>query len=296
MMPLKSRYLELLKKALLNELYVELEAQLVYAVLCASHDEVPELDKFTGMRGDRDMLAHLKALKQEGDTLLLKGLDEMGESRPDPSLRNHSEFAHTMLGRRRLDHLQHCLETVIREKIPGDVLEAGGWRGGGAVLMRGVLEAWDDRDRRVWVADSFQGLPKSRAAADQGFEMDAEILPVLSVSEDDVRELFDRYNLLDDRVCFLPGWFGETLPAAPITECALLHVDADLYRSTRDVLDACYDKVAPGGFVIIDDYGMLPPCREAVDEFLAARRLDPEMEVVGEHAVAWRVEQKGRNS
>lgn len=289
MTQLKSRYLELLKKSLINELHVELEAQLVYAILCASHDEVPALEQLSGARGDKALLSHLLELKLNGDTLLLKSLDEFGKSTPDPSLRNHAEFAHTMIGRRRLDHLQRGIETIIDENVPGDLLEAGCWRGGAAVFMRGVLEACNDPGRQLWVADSFQGLPKSDAAADQGYEMDAEVLPVLSVSLESVQDLFRRYGLLDERVRFLPGWFDETLPNAPIGELALLHIDADLYRSTREVLESCYHKVVPGGFVIVDDYGILPPCKEAVDEFLSARRLEPEMGAVGNHAVAWRV-------
>ena len=63
----------------------------------------------------------------------------------------------------------------------------------------------------------------------------------------------------------------------PVERLAILRVDADLYESTRDVLDALYGRVSNGGYVVIDDYWAFEPCRSAVDEFLSARgeRVEP---------------------
>src|SRR6187402_261157 len=66
----------------------------------------------------------------------------------------------SMLPRGRLDHLQTCVEDVIRRDVPGDLLEAGVWRGGAVIFMRAVLAAHGVTDRCVWAADSFQGLPE----------------------------------------------------------------------------------------------------------------------------------------
>jgi O-methyltransferase len=84
-----------------------------------------------------------------------------------------------------------------------------------------------------------------------------------------VRLNFARYGLLDDRVKFLVGWFKDTLPNAPIEKLAVLRLDGDLYESTIESLDALYAKVSPGGYVIADDYGSIPACRKAVDDFRA---------------------------
>jgi O-methyltransferase len=68
----------------------------------------------------------------------------------------------------------------------------------------------------------------------------------------------DRYGLLDDRVRFLVGLFEKTFPAAPIETLALLRLDGDMYGSTSVALDALYyPKLAPGGYVIVDDYNAL---------------------------------------
>src|SRR5262245_47666397 len=39
------------------------------------------------------------------------------------------KFAHTMIGRKRLENLRTCLEQVIEAGVPGDFIEAGVWRG-----------------------------------------------------------------------------------------------------------------------------------------------------------------------
>src|SRR5467141_1354915 len=69
----------------------------------------------------------------------------------------------TMVGKARLDNLQRCIETVVSEGIPGDLIETGVWRGGAAIFMRAVLHVHGVTDRVVWVADSFEGLPPPNA-------------------------------------------------------------------------------------------------------------------------------------
>ena len=64
-----------------------------------------------------------------------------------------------MVGMVRLNHLHACVLDVIEHDIPGDLLETGVWRGGASILMRAVLKAYGDSARRVWLADSFEGLP-----------------------------------------------------------------------------------------------------------------------------------------
>jgi O-methyltransferase len=100
----------------------------------------------------------------------------------------------------------------------------------------------------------------------------------LAVSLDDVKRNFSAYGLLDEQVVFLKGWFKDTLPDAPIKAIAVLRLDGDYYESTRDALVNLYDKVSPGGYIIIDDYGedSWTYCSKAVDEFRKERDItDP---------------------
>jgi len=108
------------------------------------------------------------------------------------------------------------------------------------------------------------------------------------VGAEQVRANFDRYGLLDDQVRFLEGWFADTLPMAPIEQLAVLRLDGDLYESTMDALVPLYEKVSPGGFVIVDDYGAWEPCRKAVDDFRAQHGITDEIVEVDWTGVYWR--------
>jgi O-methyltransferase len=177
--------------------------------------------------------------------------------------------AETMAGMRRLDNLHACVSNVLRQDVPGDLIETGVWRGGACILMRGVLKAFGDSERTVWVADSFEGLPRpspGQYPADTGSDL-WEKSATLAVSIDQVKENFARYGLLDDQVRFLKGWFRDSLPGAPIDRLAVLRLDGDMYESTIDALRHLYPKVSIGGYVIVDDYGAVPACKQAVHDF-----------------------------
>lgn len=192
-----------------------------------------------------------------------------------------------MVGLKRLDNLQFCIETALEEGIPGDLLEAGVWRGGAGILMRAILKIWGVRDRVVWLADSFEGVPASSAPADVAVG-DHSGMPFLAVSQDEVESAFRRFDLLDGQVKVLKGWFKDTLPAAPISKLAVLRLDGDLYESTMDGLNGLYHKVSPGGFVIIDDYNRIPPCKQAVTEFRDKQHVTDGIERIDDDGVFWR--------
>lgn len=286
--PLAKRYLELVRRSLLNALYPELEAQLLHAVLCLAHRQPIELDALWAARGNGALLEAIRTARDTGDTLILRGLDSRGVLTDRHDLRNHAEFAQTMIGSQRLEHLQLCAETAIAEGIEGDFLEAGVWRGGACVLLAAVLAAHAERRRRVWIADSFQGVPPPTLDEDTGLDLSAAVLPVLSVSADEVRALLARYDLLDEAVHFIPGWFRDSLPNCAVERLAVLRIDADLFESTRDALIHLYPKVSDGGFVIIDDYGILEPCQRAVDMFRHERGIGDTLHTIDGHGVFWR--------
>jgi hypothetical protein len=196
--------------------------------------------------------------------------------------------APTMIGRVRLRHLASLVERVIADGVPGDVVEAGVWRGGACIMMRWLLARHGVRDRIVWIADSFAGmpLPDPRFWFDQHYRWHEEAL--LRVPLHEVQENFAAFDLLDDQVKFLPGFFADTLPSAPIERLAILRVDCDMEGGTRDVLAALHHRVAPGGFVIIDDYCLLP-CMQAVVDFRTRHRISWPIESIDGRAVFWRV-------
>jgi O-methyltransferase len=210
--------------------------------------------------------------------------DRMGERQEG---RDWPLEAETMVGLKRLENLQDCVTSVIRNGVPGDLIETGVWRGGSSIFMRGVLKAYGDCSRKVWLADSFRGLPQpdpARYPVDQGDTL--WTYKELAISLEEVKANFSRYGLLDDQVAFLPGWFRDTLPGAPINQLAVLRLDGDLYESTMDALTALYHKVSPGGFVIVDDFG-LPTCRAAIEDFRQARGITDPIHQIDWTGVFW---------
>jgi O-methyltransferase/8-demethyl-8-(2,3-dimethoxy-alpha-L-rhamnosyl)tetracenomycin-C 4'-O-methyltransferase len=195
--------------------------------------------------------------------------------------------AHTMVGLDRLRNLRQLVGGVLDENIPGDFLEAGVWRGGASIFMRALLKVHGVSDRRVWVVDSFAGLPPPNEAefpADRGDRLHE--VGYLAVPLDEVQRNFQKYGMLDSQVEFVRGWFKNTLPTLPATQLAILRLDGDMYESTMQCLQSLYRRVSPGGFVIIDDFG-LPPCRLAVEEFRARHGIiDPLIDIDG-MAVFW---------
>ena len=196
--------------------------------------------------------------------------------------------AETMIGMLRLNNLHKSAEDVIRRNIPGDFIETGVWRGGATIFMRGVLKVYGITDRNVWVADSFEGLPKPDAEkypADKGDKHWTH--PELAIGVEQVRENFARYGLLDEQVKFLVGWFRDTLPGAPIEKLALIRLDGDLYESTMDGLRNLYPKLSPGGIIIIDDYGCVKACKQAVTDYRAEHGITDEIREIDWTGVYW---------
>lgn len=205
------------------------------------------------------------------------------------------EHADTMVGLARLDNVQTCVADVVTRCVPGDLIEAGCWRGGITVLMRAVLAALGDDGKTVWVADSFQGVPGpdvERYPADAGLETIDEI-PELTASLDQVKGTFARYGLLDDRVRFLPGWFKDTLPEAPTGPLAVIRIDGDLYESTTDALTALYPRLSVGGYLIVDDYHDILACRRAVSDYRVTHGIRDEIHTVDWTAIYWQRTTKG---
>lgn len=194
-------------------------------------------------------------------------------------------FGYSMIGFKRLENIQVAIETVVREGIPGDLIETGVWRGGACIYMKGVLRCLGIEDRTIWLADSFEGLPPPKDDQD-GWDMSET--DYLKVSLEQVRDNFRRFDLLDDHVKFLKGWFCDSLPTAPVNKLAILRMDGDLYSSTMDALTNLYHKLSPGGFAIVDDYHSWPGCKRAVTEFLAAQQVTPEIVNIDTHSVYWR--------
>lgn len=188
---------------------------------------------------------------------------------------------YTMVGYERLMNAYDVVQHAERKGLPGAIVECGVFKGGSAAVMTMAASPV----RKVWLFDSFEGLPEPTAEDGpmaveySGHRVGGALEPIGQCVGplDIVKELFfEKLGVDVSRVVIRQGWFQETLPLArhEIGPIAVLRLDGDWYDSTKVCLENLYDLVVPGGFVIIDDYGYWEGCRRAVDEFLAARKLD----------------------
>ncbi|GEM_PF-1022544 len=194
-------------------------------------------------------------------------------------------FAHTMIGLKRLDNLQFCIEDILAKNVEGDLIETGVWRGGATIFMRAILKAYSITDRVVWVADSFEGLPPTEYKDD--VNMHLEKIENLAISLETVQSNFSKYGLLDPQVKFLKGWFKDTLPTAPVEKLALVRLDGDWYESTMDGLVNLYPKLSIGGYIIIDDYGAVKGCRDAVEDYRKEHNITEKIIQIDPAGVYW---------
>lgn len=198
--------------------------------------------------------------------LIITGIDKDGLKHRENGL-GWPINGYSMIGTKRLNNIQFCIESVVANNIEGDFIETGVWRGGACIFAKSLFNILDP-SRTVWVADSFEGLPKPNTQLypeDAGDDLYS--LEQLRISMEQVQENFKRFNLLDEKVKFLKGWFKDSLPTAPIDKLAIIRLDGDMYESTMDGLVNLYHKLSSGGFIIIDDYGTIPACKKAVHDF-----------------------------
>lgn len=198
--------------------------------------------------------------------------------------------AKTMIGYKRLSNIEDCIRIINDEKIEGDLIETGVWRGGAAIFMKAVLNELNIADKIVWLADSFQGLPKPKKKFEADRKSNLHKQRILTVSKKEVEANFQLYDLLDDKVKFIKGWFDETLPKAPIEKLSLLRLDGDLYESTIVALENLYPKLSIGGFVIIDDFNAFQFCKKAVSDYRLAHNIEEKIIDIDKEAVFWRKE------
>ena len=197
--------------------------------------------------------------------------------------------AHTMIGLKRLANVRECVENVLADRVPGDLIETGAWRGGTTIFMRASQSPRGQSTARSGLPTrlpDFRLQTLVRYPHDQGDTLHK--FPQLAVTLERVRDNFRRYGLLDDQVRFLKGWFRDTLPDAPIERLAVLRLDGDLYESTIQALECLYDRLSAGGYVIVDDYGNVAGCRQAVHDFRAQRGINDPIRPIDWAGVYWR--------
>jgi cephalosporin hydroxylase len=265
-----SRYLGILKGALLDEHYLENEIRLKYLAKCAATGEEVEPDRVRDpVRAQPGVYEQLLRRRRAGASVAADT--------------DNGFLPYSTIGRTRLDHLERCLEVIRTDAIAGDLVECNTGRGGAGIFMRGYLVAHELDNRKVWIADEFRASPAPAKEAQRADESMGDMQADLNL----VRDAFQRFDLLDGRVRFLVGTVDATLPESDIDSIALLRLGQGIGAAARSVLETMYPKLSIGGYVVIDDHAD-PACTRAVREFRSHHGINDSVETVDWSAVAWR--------
>ncbi|WP_103257651.1 TylF/MycF/NovP-related O-methyltransferase [Tabrizicola aquatica] len=194
--------------------------------------------------------------------------------------------------------------------LPGAFVECGVWKGGAAGLMALANQAYSTTRRPLHLFDIFDNIcepdpeldgeralneVKQFAGRDRttltgkmesltgvydhlGGPGDAELVE---------RFIADELGYGREATLVHKGWFQDTIPVVETGPIAILRLDGDWYASTKICLDHLYERVVPGGFVIVDDYGTYEGCQKAVDELLAGLPQRPFLNVVTADVRYW---------
>ena len=201
----------------------------------------------------------------------------------------HNYGKYTKSSEARLAAMCDCLLAIERERVPGDVVECGVWRGGNIILARKLAP-----ERLCWLFDTFSGMTEptaldikpNGARAIDAFRAKTAARPWAAAPLDEVRGYFEETGTLDDeRLRFVVGPVEQTLrdPEHLPERIALLRLDTDWHASTKIELEFLYPRLVPGGFLIVDDYGHWLGARKAVDDYF--RVLAPVREPIDDTAI-----------
>ena len=184
---------------------------------------------------------------------------------------------YTMTSWERLYAFYKSVQYVVQNKIPGDLVECGVWRGGGMKLAAQALLALGAADRRLFLYDTFEGMTEPDPAVDvdssgnkavnDWTEIQRRGVKWSSASIEEVREVIAGSGYPMDKVVFVKGPVENTIPGTVPDRISLLRLDTDWYSSTKHEIEHLYSRLSVHGVLILDDYGHYRGAQQAVDEY-----------------------------
>lgn len=191
---------------------------------------------------------------------------------------------YTLTSVQRLVALCDAVQYVVRNQIPGDIVECGVWKGGSMMAVARTLIQANDQSRHLYLFDTYEGMtpPGDKDVSVQGAsasnllqnEDKADPESVWCVAPlDEVRRVMDGVGYAPSKVHFIKGRVEETLPEMAPEKISLLRLDTDWYESTRHEMNQLFPRLSKGGVLIIDDYGHWEGARQAIDEYIKENKL-----------------------
>lgn len=215
----------------------------------------------------------------------IKGFDE--KNYPDFS-KNDLELIrfvspYTMTSPERMFSLINSIEYIVANKIEGDVVECGVWRGGSSMIMAKKMLELAENQRHIYMYDTYDGMSEP---TNDDLQYDGQVAEQMLNTSDKESDQIWCYSALDavksnmkktgfdfEKIHFIQGKVEDTIPNVLPKKIAILRLDTDWYESTKHEMEHLFPLLVKGGVLIIDDYGHWQGARKAIDEYLAANNI-----------------------
>jgi O-methyltransferase len=189
---------------------------------------------------------------------------------------------YTLTSVERIYGLIEAVEYISSNKIEGDIAECGVWKGGSMLAVAETLLHVKERNRKLYLYDTFAGMPApgeqdisyANEPAEKYFHEHGDQDNNLWASYlDSVRQTLSLSAYPTDKINYIKGKVEDTIPATMPDKIALLRLDTDWYESTKHELVHLFPRLVKGGVIIIDDYGYWKGAQKAVDEFISENKI-----------------------
>jgi O-methyltransferase len=190
----------------------------------------------------------------------------------------------TMTSRERMFALYQAVGYLHANKIDGDFVECGVWRGGSAMLTAMTLKRLGDFGRKLFLYDTFEGMSspgeydvdfQNRKMKDVWRDVKQEDTVMCYSTLEEVQQNMSLTQYPTGQIIYVQGKVEDTIPNVQPERIALLRLDTDWYESTLHELEHLYPRLVTNGVLIIDDYGHWKGARKAVDEYFKQRNIFP---------------------
>jgi hypothetical protein len=183
----------------------------------------------------------------------------------------------TMTSPERIVSLVRAVDYIEKNKISGDIVECGVWKGGSMMAALLSLIENGSKSRQAFLYDTYEGMSEP-TKEDRSFKEDSALKAYIDKTSywerikcfstlEEVQNNLSAINYPNNKIHYIKGKVEETIPGDIPDEIAILRLDTDWYESTLHELNYLYPKLTDGGVLIIDDYGHWKGCRKAVDEY-----------------------------
>ncbi|OEU50543.1 MAG: macrocin O-methyltransferase [Desulfuromonadales bacterium C00003096] len=212
-----------------------------------------------------------------------------GQDIPTDFERRHIEIIekvspYTITSHERIHALIESTRFILQNDIKGDFVECGVYKGGSTMAIALTLLAEGEKDRELYLFDTFEGMPApGEKDIDLWGKPAFEVFSQKKLSDvsstwanaslESVKEAMTLTGFPMEKIHFVKGLVEDTIPKNAPESIALLRLDTDWYQSTKHELTHLYPLVSPNGIIIVDDYGHYKGAREAVDSYFLENKI-----------------------